>query len=457
MSNEIIITDKSNIVAIADAVRSKTGSTVPMNLGGIVNGINGIQVGSGSFSPAPPVEEKDVNFYDYDGTLLYSYTIEEAHALTELPQLPSHDGLVCQGWNWTLAQVKAIPKAANVGAAYITDDGKTRLYLEWGQDKYRTLTIHFTQTVANGVTIDWGDGSPTETVSGTGAVTATHNFVQSNCVMTLLPTGSCKMTLGRTSSELNLFDEKSGKSMVVSSVLKKVEVGQDVTALNQHCFFYCHSLETLTIPLGVTMGAGCIRESSVKCMINTDTSGWMLPQQMAQGSSVEVVSLPPNIITIGIYAFYNARKLENANFVANLEGINNAGLSGTQSLKTVKFHDSVTTIPSEFIAYSSRITQMTLPPNLTTITANAFIADNNIAQLEIPTSVTSIGASAFAQMYALGYLKFLPTTPPTVANANAFTGIPTTCVVEVPKGTLATYQAATNYSGIAAQMVEVDE
>ena len=422
------------------------------DLAAILDAVNALpDAGSGG---GAPVEEKDVNFYDYDGTLLYSYTVDEIQALTELPALPSHDGLVCQGWNWTLAQVKAVPKAANVGAAYITDDGKTRLYLEWKQDKYRTLTIHFTQTVANGVTIDWGDGSPTETVGGTGAVTATHNFVQSNCVMTLFPTGSCKMTLGVTSGDYNLFHERNEANMTATSALKKVEVGQSVTALNYHCFYFCHSIETVTTPLAVSMGAGCFRESSIKCIINADTSGYLLGQQFAQASLVETVSLPPNIITMGAYAFHNAKRIENANFAANFQAIYNAAFAGASSLKTVKFHDGITTIAQEFLGYVQMLPQLTLPPNLTTVSAYAFYEQLRIQYLEIPAKVTSIAANAFARMYGLAYLKFLPTTPPTVANANAFTGIPTTCVVEVPKGTLATYQAATNYGSIAAQMVE---
>ena len=31
------------------------------------------------------IEKKDVSFYDYDGTLLHSYTIKEANMLTALP------------------------------------------------------------------------------------------------------------------------------------------------------------------------------------------------------------------------------------------------------------------------------------------------------------------------------------------------------------------------------------
>lgn len=48
--NELIITEKSNLTAIADAVRSKTGTTTPMTLGDIVNSIYNIESGDSDAS-----------------------------------------------------------------------------------------------------------------------------------------------------------------------------------------------------------------------------------------------------------------------------------------------------------------------------------------------------------------------------------------------------------------------
>ena len=55
-------------------------------------------------TPTPSVggSEKDVNFYDYDGSLVTSYTAEEFLELSEMPANPTHEGLTAQGWNWTL-------------------------------------------------------------------------------------------------------------------------------------------------------------------------------------------------------------------------------------------------------------------------------------------------------------------------------------------------------------------
>lgn len=43
--SELIVTERENIVAIANAVRNKTGTTETMSLGGIVDSINGIETG----------------------------------------------------------------------------------------------------------------------------------------------------------------------------------------------------------------------------------------------------------------------------------------------------------------------------------------------------------------------------------------------------------------------------
>jgi len=99
MSN-YIVTD-TELTSIANAVRTKSGSNSSLQFPtGFVSEIQSISTG------ATEVAEKDVNFIDYDGTILYSYTAQEAQALEALPANPTHAGLTAQGWNWTLAQIK---------------------------------------------------------------------------------------------------------------------------------------------------------------------------------------------------------------------------------------------------------------------------------------------------------------------------------------------------------------
>jgi hypothetical protein len=175
------------------------------------------------------VSPKDVNFYDYDGTLLYSYTVEEAQALTSLPILPIQEGLICQGWNYDLETIKAHNRALNIGATYITDDGKTRLYIKIAAEGRMTVPLYFSQTVANSVVIDWGDGSATETIDGTGNVNPTHTYASiGDYVISLGVADGCTLGLGYDSSSGCVMGATGGNGKVYCNMLQKVEIGKDV-------------------------------------------------------------------------------------------------------------------------------------------------------------------------------------------------------------------------------------
>lgn len=77
-----------------------------------------------------------------------------------------------------------------------------------------------------------------------------------------------------------------------------------------------------------------------------------------------------------------------------------------------------------------------------------------IQELDLPPTLTTIEASAFGNA-KISRLRFNSLVPPTVTNANAFTGFSSSCIVEVPVESLDTYKNATNYSTIATQMVGV--
>lgn len=60
----------------------------------ITEALGGKAISSGD-STSTPASFNDVNFRDYDGTILYSYSADEALALTAMPDLPSQAGLTC--------------------------------------------------------------------------------------------------------------------------------------------------------------------------------------------------------------------------------------------------------------------------------------------------------------------------------------------------------------------------
>ena len=156
------LTSEKNALAnnlVAKGVEASTSETFTT----LVPKVLDIPTGGGVVEPA----EKDVNFYDYDGTRLYSYTKAEFMALNEMPELKAQEGFTAQNWNWTLQEAKNYLNKSDdldIGQVCVTSDGKTRIYLEI--DKY-TKSIYLNLRVKGAFSIDWGDGSAIEQYSDT--------------------------------------------------------------------------------------------------------------------------------------------------------------------------------------------------------------------------------------------------------------------------------------------------
>ena len=247
----------ADLTSVADAIRTKGGTSAQLAFpSGFVSAINAISTGGGG----EPVTEKQINFIDYDGTILHSYTASEWASVTALPSNPSHTGLTSQGWNWTKAEIDAqltdVPDGdIFVGQMYVTDDGKTRLYCHFEEGRLHPyLGIGLNGTVV----VDWGDNSATATLTGTGLTTAQvadHVYASGGDYMiTLTVTSGSAQIYGNSSTTFLL--RKSGSSSsydtrVYSNSLVKVQLGTDI-GIGNYAFLSCTALASITIPSGVT-------------------------------------------------------------------------------------------------------------------------------------------------------------------------------------------------------------
>ena len=233
-------------------------NTVRLNTVGILStgGGNSGGGGGGNSGGGGSSGGSDVRFLDYDGTLLHTFSKDDFLALSALPDLPTREGLTCQGWNYTLEDAQEYVTSygvLDVGATYITDDGKTRLYIKIAAEGRMTVPLYFSQTVANGVTIDWGDGSATETLSGTGNVNTTHTYseIGDYCISLDIAEG-CQLGLGHNSGSYCVMGSTGGNGKVYCNMLQAVEIGNGVTSISNYAFQNCYSLASVVIPQGVT-------------------------------------------------------------------------------------------------------------------------------------------------------------------------------------------------------------
>jgi len=360
-----------------------------------------------SRSAVGTISLKDVNFYDYDGTPLYSYTLSEAQALTALPKGPTHDGLVFQGWNWTLEKVKALTRPMNVGAMYITDDGKTRLKIRVWDKARSNVPLYISQTVTNGVTIDWGDGSARETLDGTGNVNTSHQYAKTgDYTIALTVADGCTLGFGRNSSSYCVM----GSTEMYCNLLQEANIGNQVTSISIHAFRSCWSLTS--------------------------------------------ISLPNTVETISNFAFYFCFSLASVTIPDSVTSIESSALRDCYSLVSISLPDSVTDIDIYMASNGYSLASVTIPDSVTSIGNFMFGSCRSLVRIIIPDSVTSISANAFQKCSSMAEYHLKPTTPPALADANAFDGIPSDCIIYVPAGSLEAYQTAANWGAYADYMRE---
>ena len=430
---EKIICNKSDLTNIADRIRMKNGSTDKYKVPEMPDAISAIPSGGGDINPVP---RKDVNFYDYDGTLLHSYTVEEAQALTALPDLPSHNGLICQGWNWTLEQIKSENSKVNVGAMYTTDDGKTRIYihLENGRTSPK-LSLGVNGTVG----IDWGDGTTSEltgTNKRTRVFTDSHNYASAgDYVITLTVSGEMSF-LGPPYYAFICADNSSGDiNKVYSNAVQRIEIGDSGSVeIGSYAFYHCTSLSNITIPasvldIGRIAFAHCYSLSGITIPTSVNL---IRDSQFAYCTLLSNISIPLSVTTFEQHAFWHCYKLSSRVIPSSVTKLYSGVFYMCHSLSRIVNMSSITEIPTECFLNCSSLTSVT-----------------------VPSSVTKIGMNAFKNCYGVAYYDFSKHTSIPTLGSNAFVGIASDCKILVPASLVDAWKSSTNWSAYADYIVGV--
>lgn len=161
-----------------------------------------------------------------------------------------------------------------------------------------------------------------------------------------------------------------------------------------------------------------------------------------------------NNVHVGDYTFYGANGLKSIVISNSITGFGTNMFNGCFGLASFENSASVTSIPERTFYQCRVLDNINIPNSVTSIGAYAFYCCYSLASLTIPENVTSISANAFSYAWGLSELHFKPTTPPNVANYNAFANFPSDCTIYVPQGCLSAYKNATNYGTVINNMQE---
>ncbi len=387
------------------AVIQKPADLVAENIakGVTIAGIEGTHESGGGENIR--VEEKDVNFYDYDGDLLHSYTIEEVGALTALPELPERDGLVCQGWNYSLDDVKGATGLMNVGAIYTTDDGATRVHIENTSEKSVSFTFYWKQTVANGVVVDWGDGSSAASSSATGSVSMSHTYTSAgDYTVSFTVKDGCTFSLGQGTNSTQFCGNGTYNKVLV----KSINIGDGSVLISDMAFYGYYSIQSISI------------SRSVK--------------------------------SIGTYAFYDCRALQSIAIPESITTIGTYAFQYCYSMTTVSLSKGITTVGAYLFNSCHSLRNICIPDGVTSIANDVFGSCYSLTKISIPNSVKSIGSYAFSSFYSLWTYDFSHFTAiPTISSSTFIKN--TWLTIKVPSALLSSWKAATNWSSLSSYIV----
>ena len=409
------LTNTTDLTKDASAIREKGGTSDPLVYpDGFVTAIQAIQTGGGTTPGAPG----DITFYDYDGTIVTSWTLEELAAKTAIPDYPSHEGLTCQGWNWSLADLKTANRKMNVGAMYITDDGKTRIYIRLEEGR----TSPMLGVCPNGtVTVDWGDGTTPDTLTGTSTTTVkwtpNHAYAAPGEYVIKLTVDGTMGFYGDFSSSggsaiLRYSSSEDNRNRVYKNSVQKIEIGNGVTSIGDSAFSNCYSLSSITMSNGVT-SIGTSAFDSCYSLVS--------------------ITIPDSVTSIGNYAFYNC-----------------------YSLSSITMSNGVTSIGESAFYSCYSLSSITMPNGVTIIRISAFESCYSLVSITIHDGVTSIADFAFNSCFGAAFYDFTAcTTVPTLVSINAFENIPDECQIRVPAALVDEWKAATNWSTYADHIVGV--
>lgn len=425
--------------ATANAIRTKGGTTNTITWDenkGFADAVTGM-------TPVY-VPESDINFWDYDGTLLYSWTLAELATKTELPPLPSHDGLICQGWNWTLQDIKDAGRELDIGALYITDDGKTRLYVDVDTETWDDFVLNYWQSNRNATTVDWGDGTTPETKNADSWIEHRHVYASSGSyVITMSVKDGKTMWLGHDDRMLIANGETdSGRC----AMLRRVEVGARAVRTDPTCFRNCCRLESITLPQTTKVYTARAFEqcTHLRVLIAADMD--------------EIRQLFYNCVNLRAIASTKGTTQSDDYSIANtaIRQINFDMTAANQAQALERVHIKAVNGQAGAFSGCRSLLEVTIPADATTFVAGAFSGDNALRRVTCLGDIASIPAQVFQRCYPLRFVDFTHCTAvPTLANVNAFNQTHPQLEIRVPASLVAAWKAATNWSSLADHIVGV--
>ena len=232
--------------------------------------------------------------------------------------------------------------------------------------------------------------------------------------------------------------------------LTSIEIGNSVTSIEEGAFCDCDGLTSIEIPNSVTSIGD---NAFLRCYGLTNVVIGNSVTSIGDNAFLLCTKLTSAVIgnsvtSIGEGAFEDCSKLTSIEIPNSVTSIGDEAFEGCTSLKDLRIEDGETTLSLGYNSYKDcPLESLYLGRNLDYNTSSncgysPFYNKKTLKSVTIGNSVTRIGNYVFSACDSLTSIRLLGETPPTVGSNNFTNKQYLNTIVYVPKGTLATYQAA---------------
>ena len=329
-------------------------------------------IGTMEGGSTPSVEDNTaVIFADYDGTLIDTWTKDEVASKTTLPTPPTHSGLVFEGWNWTLEDIKTdtTGQVITVGPYYHTESGYSEYDVEVSFQRGMTMTLS-TDTSRYSY-IDWGDGT---IITEATENNPSHTYSQA----------------GNYTIKITLKGVQGSSIPTPDYNIKAVRFGGNNLAQKSPST----KADYVTIPSNMIWNYG---ESVFGKAKQITAPKDALRDYYIKGNNLEYVAMVKEVETDNAKNSLGCGAKTKYTYIpSSVTSIGSSAFSGCSSLQSITIPSSVTSIGNSAFSGCSSLQSITIPENVTSIGDNAFYGCSSLQSITIPENVTSIGNSAFS-------------------------------------------------------------
>lgn len=255
--------------------------------------------------------------------------------------------------------------------------------------------------------------------------------------------------------DCNAILEKATNTLITGC--KDTTIPNSVTNIGDYAFAMNICLEKINIPNSVTnIGVGAFMFCNSLTKIDIPNSVRSIKERAFEScKNLTELIIPNSVMSIGDYAFMactNLTEIEVKPGNVTYDSRNNSNAiieTKTNTLiagcKNTKIPNTVTSIGDGAFSHFDNLSTINIPDSITHIGKEAFLFCCSLTEITIPGRIINIGDYAFNG--CINLTKFICNAEiPPICKHKALDFIKESCVLFVPKGSIETYQKASQWN-----------